>query len=249
MPHNPFPKRYMILFRAKDLASLNSLYPDNLDQAVKHLGYFGLLDSGEFAFYNSITKQYELLKDSLGDINPLLALNDLTDVTIDNPQPGQALIYNGVEWINTTLSTGIMLARSKAHYHMSGNTTATIVSVSGDYYKVAGTTTSVIAQDFILTNNKATYTGSQPKTFKVGVGMSITDGANKVLNFRFKKNNLTLSDGQVTLTSHSPSEPVSSYLQDIITLNTGDFIELYATNLSSTSNITVIELSVILEEF
>jgi hypothetical protein len=35
-------------------------------------------------------------------------LNDLIDVTISSPTTGQALVYNGTGWVNTTASTDPM---------------------------------------------------------------------------------------------------------------------------------------------
>jgi hypothetical protein len=248
MSLNPRPKRHVILFRASDLASLNATVPTDYDEAVQKLGYFALLDDGKFAFYNSITKLFELLP--TGGAIPALALEDLTNVSTSSLNPGDVLYWTGTFWSNTPITSNMLPASSKGHYSMNGNTTATIIAAIGTFYKIAGITTGHSAvQDFTFINNRATYTGLVAKDFEIKISLGAKEGPNKKLAFRIAKNGSTIPLSENTATTHSVGEAVNIYIQDIVTLNTGEYIEVFCANMDVVTNITVEQLNLIVKEF
>lgn len=76
---------------------------------------------------------------------PSLALDDLTDVTITAPAPGEALVYNGTEWVNqATAGTGTVTSvdlSMPSAFTVTGNpiTTSGTLTVTG-----AGTSSQYI---------------------------------------------------------------------------------------------------------
>lgn len=181
-----------------------------------------------------------------------ISLDEITDVNAPAPIIGDVLYYDGVEWINTSLANlipSLLPVKSKAHYSWEANASATTISVIGTFYKMAGTSTPDITQDFTLTNNRATYIGTVTKNFRISAIFSANDGANKQLAFRIGKDGITISNSQVSEVTHAPAENVSSAIQDIVNLSTGQYVEIFVTNLTTATNVTIPELSVIIEEF
>jgi hypothetical protein len=137
-----------------------------------------------------------------------------------------------------------------AQYYMQNNATSTTISVSGTYYKVAGTTTAntAINQKFTHSDNRLTYAGALTRNFKVTASISGSSGNNQNLKFRVAKN------GTTDITSQSRQDTAGSGRVDNVvcqwlgSLATNDYIEIFTTNDTSTSAVTVEDLNVIIEE-
>lgn len=87
---------------------------------------------------------------------PSLALDDLTDVTITAPAPGEALVYNGTDWVN-----------------QAAGGTGTVTSVQ----LTAGTGVSLSGTNPITTSGNITITNSAPDqvvSLTAGTDISIT---------------------------------------------------------------------------
>jgi len=85
-------------------------------------------------------------------ITPSIALDDLTDVTLTSPAPGEALIYNGTDWVN-----------------QAAGGTGTVTSVQ----LTAGTGVSLSGTNPITTSGNITITNSAPDQV-----VSLTAGTN-----------------------------------------------------------------------
>jgi hypothetical protein len=143
---------------------------------------------------------------------------------------------------------GINNSAEIAYYTMNNNATATTVASSGVAYKVAGTTTSQsVTQKFTNTNNRATYTGAITRAFSVSAVLSCTSGNNNQIGLYIAKNGAILTESEVYITTGGSGRAEGGKIQAILQLVTNDYIEIFVENSTTATNITVTELSVIVE--
>lgn len=148
----------------------------------------------------------------------------------------KAAFFNNVGITNTT---------SVAQYYMTSNATATVISATGTFVKIAGTTTAgSIAQKFDLsTSNRAVYTGASSSNFRIVAFASMTSGNNQTIRMRVAVNGITLVDSTARFQTTGSGEASSIGVQTLATLNPSDYIELFITNDTAVNNITVTELN------
>lgn len=143
---------------------------------------------------------------------------------------------------------GVVNTGNIAHYFMNANATATTVAVQGTYYKVAGTTSAgPFTEKFTLSNNRATFTGSRVGFYKVTAVTSLTSGANNVITLRIAENGVTTNSSTSSSTTSPAGKSENIVCQDVVQLSAGDYIEIFVANNTSTTSITVEDLSVIVE--
>lgn len=123
---------------------------------------------------------------------------------------------------------------------MSGNSTATTISVVGTYYKVAGVTIDNSSANFTHANNKLTYTGTVAKFFRVSVSpLSMISASNNVIvAFLIAKNGTTVGY-PMTRKIGTGSDVGAGSLSFDVELAENDFVELYVTNETSATTVTV----------
>jgi hypothetical protein len=144
---------------------------------------------------------------------------------------------------------GINNSGNIAQYYMNNNATSTTISVSGTYYKVAGTTSpgSYVEKFNLSTINRALYEGSLQGFYKITVVSSVVSGNNKVISLRVAKNGTTSNSSQGSSTTNSGGRAEGIVAQDVVSLSTNDYIEVFVTNETDTSVVTVEDLNVIIE--
>lgn len=143
---------------------------------------------------------------------------------------------------------GITNSGNIAQYYMTGNATATIVSSSGVFYKVSGTTSSgAYVEKFTLTNNRATYTGALTGFYKVTAVLSLTSGTNNQIAVRVAKDGTTSAQSQNKTTTNGSGRSENVVCSDIVQLSTNNYIEIFVSNETVSTNITVQDLNVIIE--
>jgi len=210
----------------------------------------------------TVSRRFRIDNSSFVSLSGETALNVSTSATI----PNEGYILNNVNFSGGgTYLTGVQSTDNKARfegcrnidnsgnigqYFMVGNATATTISVSGTFYKVAGTTstgTYVEKFDVTTTSNKAVYGGSLVGFYKVTVVASMLTGNNKVLAVRIAKNGTTTTSSQTKSTSNGSSRSESIMSQDVVQLSNTDYIEVFVANTTDTTNITVEDLNVIIE--
>lgn len=149
-----------------------------------------------------------------------------------------------------TENRGINNSLTAGQYFMNGNATATTIAVSGTYYKVAGTTSagSVVERFNVATTNRAVYTGALTDKFKVSAVLSFTGTNGNDCAFRLAKNGTTIASTQISRTVNGTGNFTSITLQDLIELETNDYIEVFATNNTATNSITVADLNLIVSK-
>ena len=160
----------------------------------------------------------------------------LTGVTASD---NKALFVNNI---------GITNSADISQYYMNNNATATVISNVGVEVKVAGTTTSSdVTSKFTNITNRATYVGALDRYFKVTATMSLSSGNNNQIGAYVAKNGTILSDSGMFATTNSGGRVESVFIQTLVELTENDYIEIFVENNSSTSNITVTDLNVIVD--
>lgn len=147
-----------------------------------------------------------------------------------------------------TACRGIVNTGSLGHIYMQGNVTVTDIVTQGVFVKVAGTTSmGPFVEKFSASNNRLTYTGALTGYFKATAICSANSGNNQLLTFRLAKNDTTTpsSESRVNTSGNGRTENVK--VQDIFSLVTGDYIEVFVANGSSDTDITVTDYSLIIE--
>jgi hypothetical protein len=143
---------------------------------------------------------------------------------------------------------GISNSGSIAQYYMQGNATATTVSATNTFYKIAGTTSpGQFVEKFTLTNNRATYAGALVGFFKITAIITLTSGSNNVIAGRVAFNGTTLNSSQSKATANGSGRAENMVVSDIVQLQTTNYIEIFLSNNSATNNITVEDMNVIIE--
>lgn len=143
---------------------------------------------------------------------------------------------------------GIPNSSAISSYYMNGNATATVISAIGTAVKVAGTTTSAaITQKFTNTNNRSTYNGAILRDFKVTAVLSADSGNNNEVGIYIAKNGTLITESEVYITTNAGGRAEGGVAQTIVALTQDDYIEIFVENSTAIANITVSELSVIVE--
>ncbi len=154
---------------------------------------------------------------------------------------------NKALWVN---NTGTDNSASTALMTMQGNATATVVSSSGVAYKVLGTTVldTAVTQKFTMPeNNRVQYGGAIRRQFRCTAIATLTSGNNVQVGTYFSKNGTLLPTSETYTTTDGNGRRENVAIQTVTALVDGDYIEVFVENDTNTNDITVAELSVIIE--
>lgn len=144
---------------------------------------------------------------------------------------------------------GVRNSAAISSYYMNGNATATTIAVISTAVKVAGTTTSAaITQLFTnTTTNRATYDGSLQRDFKVSAVMSVESGNNNVVGLYIAKNGTLLTESETYITTNAGGRAEAGVCQVVTNMVAADYIEIFVENSTSTADVTVTDMNVIVE--
>lgn len=95
--------------------------------------------------------------DAGGVVSGATDLDGLSDVTLTNMQNGQVLMYNGSQWVNSTLDVG--LDETALAQYLTNNQYLTIPTGDGRYVKKAG---DIMTGDLGIRSGASTIDGSVP---------------------------------------------------------------------------------------
>ena len=134
---------------------------------------------------------------------------------------------------------------------MQNNATATVIATSGTFVKVAGVTTaSADNAKYLHANNRLTNDAVRTRKYLIQASLSFTSGNSNECEFGFFDSELgairTPSRTRSTANSSGRAENVS--MMCVVNHMQGDYIEVWATNNSTTNNITVEDLNVTITE-
>ena len=158
---------------------------------------------------------------------------------------GIAYTDNRARWDN---NRGISNSAAVAYYTMQGNATATTISAQNTPVKAAGTTTAqAITQKFTHTANRATYTGGLPRTFKVTVACGIEAGNNQQIGILIAKDGVVAAQTESVVTTSGSGRGEGATTFGVFELTAGQYVEVWVENQTAVANVTVTDLSVIVE--
>lgn len=143
--------------------------------------------------------------------------------------------------------TGISNSSSASSYSMQANATATTIATPSTFVKVAGSTTSLFSSKFSNTDNRATFTGGVSGLFKVTVTVSLSSGNNNNIDIAVGLNGSVITGSTMRATTSSGGRVESMTTMAISELNTNDYFEVFVANQSAATDITVIDLIVVVE--
>lgn len=145
-------------------------------------------------------------------------------------------------------NVGIDNSADISQYYMNGNTTATVITTQGTAVKAAGaSTSSSVTSKFTNTDNRATYDGALTRFFKVSATVSVQSGNNNQIGVYVAKNGAVIPESEVYGTASGTGRKENIVVQTLVELSDTDFIEIWVENDSSTANITVTDMNVIVE--
>lgn len=155
--------------------------------------------------------------------------------------------YNEARFLQ---NRGITNTAVVSGYYMHGNATTTTISATGTPVKVAGTTTeSAISQKFDnSTTNRALYEGAIPRNFEVQIVFSLSSGSNNQIGFYVAKNGTELNESETYVTTDAGGVLENGYVQVLVPLEDGDYIEAFVENNTATNNVLVDNLNLIVKE-
>lgn len=144
---------------------------------------------------------------------------------------------------------GINNSGSICQYTMFNNAVATAIAVVNTFYKAAGTTIpGLYVEKFnTATTNRALYTGALTGYYRVTAVLTLSSSNNNVISARIAKNGTTTSQSETSVTTDAAGRVENVYVQDIVLLNINDYIEIFVANKTANNNITVQNMSVIVE--
>lgn len=147
--------------------------------------------------------------------------------------------------------TNITNTAVNGQLYMQGNVTATTISNTTNFFKVAGTTTaSADNSKFSHSNNRLTCDAVISRKYLIMCSLATTSGASHVLEFGFYDSQLatvrTPSRTKVTANAGGRAESVT--FMCVVTMKAAEYLEIWCRNSTSSQNITVEQLNFTITE-
>ena len=161
---------------------------------------------------------------------------------------GVAVSSNKTLFVNCV---GIDNTAVNGQLYMNNNATATTISNTTNFFKVAGTTTaSADNAKYSHSNNRLTCDAVVVRKYLVMATLSFTSGANNVCQFGFYDSTLgaVRTPSQTKATANAAGRAESVALMCVIEHSSGDYIEVHCKNTSAATNITVDEMNLVITE-
>lgn len=131
-------------------------------------------------------------------------------------------------------------------YYWTGNATATVITATNTPGKVAGiSTVSAINQRFAHSNNRLTYASALTQAFVVTVACTVTSGNNNQVTIYLYRNGVVVPGSAQTVTTNASGRAENVNLQAALELADTDYIEVWCSNGTAITNVTVVDLNVI----
>jgi hypothetical protein len=135
--------------------------------------------------------------------------------------------------------------------YMQGNATATTISNTTDFFKVAGTTTaSADNSKFSHSNNRLTCDAVISRKYLIMCSLATSSGANQILEFGFYDSQLAAirTPSRTKVTSNAGGRAESVTFMCVVTMESADYLEIWCRNSTATTNITVEQLNFTITE-
>jgi hypothetical protein len=210
-----------------------------------------------------ITRRFRIIYSSFVNFGSTVAINVNASATI----PTEAYILDTVNFAgggtylsgldhtsNDSLFINCLNITNTAvngQLYMQGNATATTISNTTDFFKVAGTTTaSADNSKFIHSNNRLTCDAVISRKYLIMCSLATSSGANQVLEFGFYDSQLAAirTPSRTKVTSNSGGRAESVTFMCVVTMKSADYLEIWCRNSTSSQNITVEQLNFTITE-
>jgi len=148
-------------------------------------------------------------------------------------------------------NTGIINTSVNGQMYMQNNATATTISNTTGFFKVAGTTTaSTDNHKYTHTNNRLTNEAVVSRKFLIQASLSFTSGNNNVCEFGFYDSELATirTPSKTKSTANAAGRAENVTFMCVVEHKSPDYIEIHARNTSATNNITVTDMNVLITE-
>jgi len=143
------------------------------------------------------------------------------------------------------LCRGISNSATRAEYYMTGNSTATNITVADTFQKLAGTTVagSSVSKFTVSTSNRATYDGALTELFLVCCSVSFDTVNNKTYFIKLAKNGVIQSAQSIVRGRNTTNLECSLF--ELVELSTGDYIEIWVAS-DTTGNTLATDLNLVI---
>ena len=155
---------------------------------------------------------------------------------------------------NKTLFTacvGIINTSVNGQIYMNNNAVATVIPVVSTFYKVAGVTTaSADNAKYTATDNRLTNDSVIERKYVIFCSLSFTSGNNNVCEFGFfdSKIGIVRVPSRTKSTANAAGRAENISFMCVVQHGQGDYIEIWASNTSNTTNITVTDMNFVITE-
>lgn len=147
---------------------------------------------------------------------------------------------------------GITNTSVNGQMYMQSNATATTISDTTNFFKVAGTTTaSSDNEKYTETDNRLTNNASIERKYLIQCTLSFNSGNNNVCEFGFYDSKLAAvrTPSRTKSTANSAGRAESITFGCVVQHSDGDYIEIHAKNTTGANDITVTDMNVVITEF
>lgn len=189
------------------------------------------------------------------NVNPGVGVSPESFLLTEANFTGAGTKITGIDSANTkalfTRNSGVRNTYNMAYYFSLGNVTPTVFANTTNFVKVAGISAmQAVSQRFDNAgiDNRAVYVGSITRTFKIATMANLFATTNNItMMMRIAKNGVTIADSEAKVTTGTAGFYENITCVTLQDLNTNDYIEVFLRNSTNTSNITVTDLSVVVE--
>ena len=147
--------------------------------------------------------------------------------------------------------TNIVNTAVNGQMYMQDNSTATVVTLADTYYKVLGATTaSADNSKYTETDNRLTNAAVIERKYLIQCNLSFTSTNGNVCKFGFNDSKLgsVRVPSQTSATANASGRAENLSMAYVVNHSIGDYIEIHAQNTSSTANIVVTDMNVVITE-
>lgn len=168
---------------------------------------------------------------------------------------GGGTYLSGIDYTSNdalfTACVGITNTAVNGQLYMQSNATATTVAATNTFYKVAGTTTASADNSKVShSNNRLTVDAVISRKYLIQATLDFTSGNGNVCEFGFYDSQLatvrTPSRTKATANAAGRAENVTFFC--VVTMTSGDYLEVHCANTSATTDITVENLNFVITE-
>lgn len=146
---------------------------------------------------------------------------------------------------------GITNTAVNGQLYMQGNATATTISNTTDFFKVAGSTTpSTDNAKFSHSNNRLTCDAVISRKYLIQCTLSFTSGNGNVCEFGFfdSQLNAVRTPSRTKSTANASGRAENVVFSCVVTMQSGNYLEIHARNTSAATNITVDQMNFVITE-